>query len=357
MSSTNSQAHRSNDGTSRTGNKPADAGSLAATGGLYSPAPGDTGLANMTALPASVSGNNADVRSRAWFVGPSPQASRTSASYALAAEAVDAGGAASLSSASYAVKDASLGTVSALAAAFSYTAKGGYAGQLYEVQGLTVTSPSPSLNENTSIQLGAAPVLDDNTLLDALAAGAVSFAVVNGPIASVSAGGLAMAAAVYQDTPATVRATSGGLTGTGALTVRNVNLDDYGPYAGDGIDDAWQVRYFGLNNPLAGPDADADGTGQTNFFKYLTGLNPLEPGSRFVLAISTVSGQSTQKTLTFSPVYSGRTYTVQSTGSLTQPAWTTLANATVSVNGNTETVTDPNAAAASRFYRVQVSLP
>jgi hypothetical protein len=40
-----------------------------------------------------------------------------------------------------------------------------------------------------------------------------------------------------------------------------------------------QVQYFGvgttgMGNPLGVPGADADGTGQTNLFKYTAGLNP-----------------------------------------------------------------------------------
>ena len=181
---------------------------------------------------------------------------------------------------------------------------------------------------------------------------------VAGPLVSISAGGLATASTVYQNTPATVRADSGGWSGTGTLTVLNVNADDYGTYAGDGLDDAWQVRYFGFNNPQAGFDVDADGTGQTNLFKYLTGLNPLDPASRFTLAISAVPGQPGQKTLSFSPITMGRTYTVQYTSGLASPSWTTLTNLTSSANGDTWTITDLSApASAPRFYRVQISLP
>lgn len=52
-----------------------------------------------------------------------------------------------------------------------------------------------------------------------------------------------------------------GLSGTGIPTVINVNNDDHGSYAGDSIDDVWQVRYFGTNNPLVSPTKDAEGTG------------------------------------------------------------------------------------------------
>ena len=45
-----------------------------------------------------------------------------------------------------------------------------------------------------------------------------------------------------------------GSTGSLNLTVLNVNQDNFGSYAGDGIGDDWQVQYFGLpSNPAAGP--------------------------------------------------------------------------------------------------------
>ena len=48
--------------------------------------------------------------------------------------------------------------------------------------------------------------------------------------------------------------------------------------------------------------------------------NPLDPTSRFLLSVAPVTGQSNQKAITFSPVYSGHTYTVQASPSLTSPA-------------------------------------
>jgi hypothetical protein len=56
----------SNNGTSVAGSQPTAAVSLVVTKGLYSVLLGDTSLANMTAIPASVF-NNSDVRLRVWF--------------------------------------------------------------------------------------------------------------------------------------------------------------------------------------------------------------------------------------------------------------------------------------------------
>ena len=289
-------------------------------------------------------------------------ATRASANYSLAEETTDLGGGGVVGSAAYTVSGTAVGqpVAASVQTSTAYADKPGFVGQVYDVRSLGVsgTDSTNNVNERATLQLTAVPLLDDGTLLAALGPGMVTWSVVSGPVASVSTTGLATAGTVYQKTAALVGAsTADGLTGTGTLTVVNVNDDDYGTYAGDGIDDAWQVAYFGLNNPQAGPNVDADGTGQSNLFKYLAGLNPLDPTSRFVLMAANVPGQPTQKTLALGPVYGGRTYTVQVSPSLTAPNWTTLSGATVSVSGTMETVTDPNASVAPRFYRVQVSLP
>jgi len=57
----------SNDGTSTTGSEPTTAVSLTVTKGLYALGLGDTALANMTAVPASVFTDNTIVKLRVWF--------------------------------------------------------------------------------------------------------------------------------------------------------------------------------------------------------------------------------------------------------------------------------------------------
>lgn len=286
--------------------------------------------------------------------------SRTSAEYSIAAETIGAGGVAQAQSINYALAGSALGQFDAgsgpIATSVDYIDKPGYVGTIYNVQGLAVSACPASISEGGgTAQFSAAPLLDDTTRLTALSPSAIAWSISSGPLTSISGGGVAASANVYQDTGATVRGFYENLNGLVVVTVRNVGNDDFGSYASDGIDDSWQVQYFGVNNPSAGPDADADGTGQNNRFKYLAGLNPLDPTSRFELTIS--AGQPGTKTLTFSPVYSGRTYTVQVTGSLTQRNWTTLSNATSSDNGATRIVTDPDANTPPRFYRVQISRP
>lgn len=277
---------------------------------------------------------------------------RNSANYSVPAEAMDGGGKRA-ASASYTV-DASVGAVAgtSTAAAPAVTAKAGYAGQLYEVTGTTVTAASASVNEAATLQLGVWQVLDDASYL-AVSPGTVTWSVVSGPIGGISAGGLATAATVYQDTAATVQGTFGGFTGTLGLTVLNVNTDDLGTYAGDGIADDWQVQYFGLNNPLAAPGADASHTGQTNLFKFVAGLNPVDPASRFTVGSGAVVGVPLAREVVFGPRLADRVYSVEGSPDLTN--WTTVTG-TVQDSGNSRTVRDA-AAGTEKFYRVRITKP
>ncbi|MEY2486226.1 MAG: hypothetical protein QOH39_1874 [Verrucomicrobiota bacterium] len=278
---------------------------------------------------------------------------RTSANYSIATETTDIAGN-HATSANYS-SDGSAGRITGLQTASGETSKNGYIGQLYEITGLLLSAQSNPVNEGATDQLSAAQSLDDATFLN-VAPTSVSWSVLNGPLSGIDANGLATAATVYQDTLATAQGVFG-FTATLPLTVKNVNTDDFGAYAGDGIDDAWQVQYFGQPpNPLAGPNVDADGTGQTNLFKYVAGLNPLD-GSRFVLTIAQVSGQPNQKNLIFSPRFVDRMYTVKAKLSLTSGSFSALTNSTFSDNGQERTVTDFDGSGAAKFYEVEITKP
>ncbi len=283
-------------------------------------------------------------------------ASRTSASYSIATETIDSAGAPS-SSTNY-KNDATAGGITGVSAVASpaEVVKAGYVAQLYEIVGLAVTSAQPSVNEGASIQLQPRYILDDSTFLT-LDPTLVTWGAPVEPIASISGSGVATAQTVYQDTPASVQGTLGSYTGTYNLTVINVVNDDFGSYAGDGIDDSWQVQYFGQPpNSNAAPNVDFDHTGQTNLFKFVAGLNPLD-GSRFLVSTQSVPGQPSQKYVIFSPIVGGRTYIVQSVSSPASSAWAPLPQMTQTDNGPVRTVTDLNALPAPRFYRVQISKP
>ena len=277
---------------------------------------------------------------------------RTSASYAIATDIADIAGRRT-TSANY-TNTASAGGITGLSASTDFTAKHGYIAQLTDATGLTLTAVSLNVNETNTLQLAAWQTLDDATFL-AVPAASVAWSA-TGPF-TIAASGLGTAGIVYQNTSATAQGIYLGQTGTLGLTVVNTLPDNFGTYAGDGLEDGWQVGYFGLDNSLAAPAADPDGDGQTNLFEFTAGLIPIDPASRFILTIAPVVGVPSQKRLLFSPLVAGRIYSVESRSSLTTGAWAKLIGTTQSDTGSERTVTDLGATGEMKFYRVNVSTP
>lgn len=287
---------------------------------------------------------------------PLNAAPRTSANYRLDPETTDGGGGHS-SSANYTL-DGSLaagGGLSNSPSAPPVLSKSGYVGQLYEVTGITLTAdPGPNISEGGTVPLSARTMLDDATLL-VPDPGSVSWSVEAGPLTGIDSTGLATAGLVPQDSPASAKAVWGGLTGLLALTVLDTDPDNFGSYAGDGLGDDWQQHFFGSDNPLAGPDVDADGDGDDNRFEFVAGVNPTDPLSRFRLQILPVPGQPQHRDLVFSPRLASRDYSVEkSPGSA--PPWLPLGASSQSDVGEQRTVTDLDASDPLRFYRVRITL-
>ena len=282
--------------------------------------------------------------------------SRSSASYSALTDSADAGGRRA-TSASY-THDGCAGAFGGVstAPAPARIAKHGYLGQIYEVSSLALSATPTTVNEGTTRQLGASALLDDATTLN-ISSSSVNWSLVSGPILSISAGGLATAGNVYQDTPATVQGAWLNKTATLGLNVLNVGNDDFGTYAGDGLDDDWQVQYFGVGNPNAGPNGDPDGDGQNTRYEYTVGSIPTDGTSYFRFRIEAVPGQPTHKNLIFSPRVAGRTYTPQYKLDLNLPGWDNLGGISTLDAGPQRTVTDLNAVELTKFYRVHVTLP
>ncbi|HCN27959.1 MAG TPA: hypothetical protein DIT64_04075 [Verrucomicrobiales bacterium] len=282
---------------------------------------------------------------------PAHAGPRTGANYSITTDTTDSGG--GRTTGGGVVNDGSLGGIGGISSAGAAVAKDGYAGQLYDVTGLTLTAGAATVNETATVQLGARQSLDDATFL-AVAANSVAWSVVSGPVSGISAGGLATAGVVAQDTPATVQGGFSGFTGTYNFTVLDSIPDNFGAYAADGIGDDWQVQYFGPNNPNAGPGFISDGSGLTNLFKYTAGLVPNNAASTFLLNNAPVTGQPGQQQITLGPTFSDRTYTIEF--SLDLSGWNTLGPAFPG-NGGTQIITDTNASGPHKFYRVSVNKP
>ncbi len=281
--------------------------------------------------------------------------SRASANYSITTDVTDAGGRRA-TTAAYS-NDGSVGGIAGLSivAAPSQTAKSGYPGQLIDVTNIVLSANPTNLNENSARQIEARFTYDDGTV-SPLAVASVAWSLVNGPLSGVNASGVATATNVYQNTLATVRGASGGRSNTLGLLVLNTGIDDFAFYAGDGIDDAWQVQYFGQNNLNARPGADPDGDGQTNLFEYVAGTIPTDTTSKFRLSISNVVGQTNQRALQFSPRFPSRTYTPEGR-SLVDSGTFLAVTGLVTDAATTRTVIDTNATGGTKFYRVKISNP
>src|SRR6185503_5551181 len=156
------------------------------------------------------------------FAGP-----RTSLNYTIATDTIDSGGQ-HAASASY-THDGSAGTITGIStiSAPPETARAGLIGQLFEVTGLVVSAPSPTLNEGASMQMGAWLSLDDATYL-AMNPLDVAWGPVVGPLVSIGPDGKATADIVYQNTIAGLRASFGEFITSRFFTVVNVTTDDFG---------------------------------------------------------------------------------------------------------------------------------
>ncbi len=205
----------------------------------------------------------------------------TSADYSLGPVVLDGGGV-SATGEGYAFNP-SIGS-GAVGASADYVLRSGFAGQLYDVLGIAIdeSSPSLTLGERSTRQLLVSMIYDDASVA-ALAANQVTWAVQSGPLAGIDSGGIATAASVYQNGLAVAQATYRVFSDTIQFTVANTGLDDFGSYAADGIEDGWQVRYFGETGAFGGPNSNPDADGSNNLQEFAFGMDPMESSSASVL--------------------------------------------------------------------------
>lgn len=278
---------------------------------------------------------------------------RSSTDYEVGCESADSSGArqGSEGAGSYVV-DANIGGIGGLsgASAPATQAKQGYAGQLYDLVGLDVSAAPASVNEGATRQMEAAAVCDDATILN-LDESVVGWSVLSGPLDSVSGSGLATAGSVYEDTGATVQGSHLGFVDDFLLTVLNIGKDDYKSYAGDGIDDDWQVNYFGEENPDAGPGENPDFDPDDNEKEFITGFDPTDPLQWFQLQINGRTGTTAEFEL--NKAIPGRTYRLVAGNDL-QEFPEIVVTFSVSSEEAPEVVEDPDASDARKFYRVEV---
>ena len=277
----------------------------------------------------------------------------TSANYTLAPDIVDGGGLRGTST-NYTVNGSAASGGAGSSA--RYSARTGFAGQLMDAAGISITTSPLTVNEGNTRQLSATLRYDDSTTAP-LSANNVTWSVQSGPLSGISPGGLATATAVYQDTAAGVRGTYQTFISTLTLTVLNVLSDNFETYAGDGIPDEWQVLHFGINNPNAGPLRDPDSDGQNNLFEYNACLIPTSAASRLQFDFFAVPGHPEQKGLIFSPRFPGCSYTIRAANTPDRAASSPLTGGITTDSGEVRRVIDPDGGGSRKFYHLQVTRP
>ena len=110
------------------------------------------------------------------------------------------------------------------------------------------------------------------------------------------------------------------LTGTAVISLFDLTPDDYGPFAGDGLDDPWQWNFFANNPDNAQPTDDPDSDGQDNALEFLAGTTPLDGSSFLRIRMAPEPNQPTVRQLFFEPFRPDRTYRWEFSTNL-QPAW------------------------------------
>ena len=233
--------------------------------------------------------------------------------------------------------------------------KGGYTGQLYDVAGVEVSASPSSIGEGATSQLSAQADLDDDTKL-ALVPTELVWSVLNGPVTGISTSGVATAGLVYEDRSATLRGSYAGFDDDVAVTVLDVDPDNFGGYAGDEIDDDWQVGFFGLPpNADAGPGVDADGDEQSNLFEFLAGFSPVDRSSFFELSLLGFGAPGVFE-LSINKVIPGRTYTLLSNTDL-NPSYLPVGAPFSVASEEADKPLQDTGAGVRQFYKVRISKP
>ncbi len=272
------------------------------------------------------------------------------------ARTIDAGGGSS-ASASYqhSCSIGAIGGVSEASSPLNTRNRLGFTGQLFEIESLNLFPQSVALTETSSFRFFAAWLTGDGDTL-ATAPGELLWFSLGGPVAGISSAGIVFTRSVYQNTAATIAASGRGVVGYSSFMVLNSIPDNHGIYASDGIDDDWQVGFFGEGNPQGIANADPDGDSQNNRFEFSAGLHPRDAASRFSLSISTTPGQSTWKSLEFSPRFDTRDYQILRADSPAGP-WQSISPALMFDQGPIRTVIDTAPPSQRAFYRIGIRKP
>ena len=116
----------------------------------------------------------------------------------------------------------------------------------------------------------------------------------------------------------------------------------------DGMDDDWEMAYFGtLARDGTG---DFDGDGMTDLQEFLAGTDPTNRGS--VLRVMTLTSVNGGGTAILWSAVAGRTYRAQFKDNVEEVGWTDVPGDVVAVTSTGSKVDAIPAGAGRRFYRV-----
>ncbi len=157
-----------------------------------------------------------------------------------------------------------------------FTSLNGYLGQLFDAIGLAIELDPATVNEEGTAQLDVAQEFDDGTFMS-LDPTDVDWSVQSGPVISILESGQLNADTVVSTDTAVIAAAYLGTDGALNITVLNVDSG----ITGDGLPDAWQLMFFmqGDDSSIAGPNADPDNDGLSNFYEYVFNLIPTDTNS------------------------------------------------------------------------------
>jgi hypothetical protein len=121
----------------------------------------------------------------------------------------------------------------------------------------------------------------------------------------------------------------------------------------DGMDDAWEISYFG--NLSRDGTADSDNDGATELAEFKAGTNPINDSS--VLSVVTLQNIGTGAVSVLWNSVPGKSYVVQFKSGLEEPEWQSLPGSVVA-DGSTASKADASAQADDhRYYRVVLASP
>ena len=121
---------------------------------------------------------------------------------------------------------------------------------------------------------------------------------------------------------------------------------------GDGIPDAWRLRYFGsIAEQLSRADADPDGDGISNWSEFKAGTDPLNKNS--ALRLLATHGESKTGVGLRWPTVTSKVYVVECSPSLGANSWNVISARMLGSGGEAE-FTDTRVLNKAQFYRVRV---